>query len=599
MLKLWSFIKGIILKPEAYGSNTDTSKAEEGAIWVQDLGSGDNRVKAHLDSSDREIATLDQEQGFLNKTFGDDTTFLASVDIDVNLNVDGNVTIGGELHADGLVLDTTDPNITLNKTGTLASADDIAGLTIQMSDGPFGDAKLTYDSSKASNFKIGNVNDGQSEILTSNHEQSLIKKTFEDPITFKEKTTPADPSVNYHKLYPKADGKFYTLNSIGDEVPLGSGGITKVNLYDSVSTVLPSGASHIIDGVAVSNDDQVLFSNLIADNNRIYEAAGVGSAITWSAKANFANGVDPVNGDMVIVQAGTAFSLQVGVFDGTDWSYNETVRHFNGLDYFEQSAIITSDLANNTSGTVFSVAYAGSENMVIDYSITRGSNSETGQINLTTDGTDVSIKRTGANIGSVGIELTGVINGSDVELNYLSDDTVIGTMKYTLKRWSNSAGGPAGVPSYTGTGGSDTPAAGVIQDIQIHGSDGNLGADADFKYDSTNGQLNMAGLKIQELSQDITINDNQAAFLQIINYPITEKYTIIEYSIDKNGGTKVGRLMIPTNGVNQVTHSDDFSELGTTGVSITVAVNGANVEVQYLSTSTGGTGVFKYSLRKW
>jgi len=604
MLKLVKFLLGIIIKPTTTDSAGDSNKAKEGALWVSDTA-GENRFKTYLNSSDHEITTNDQTQVFLNKKFGDSTEFqntdnIVTDDYDTgSLIVKGGVSISkdvqilGELHANGLVLDTKDPNITLNKGGA-AVDDDTAGITIDLST---TDAEIIYDSSLSSKFKVG-LNGDLKEVTTVSDSQDLSNKTMLDELTFTEIASPSNPVATEHKLYPKSDGKFYTLNSIGDEVPLGSGGITKVSLYDSVSTALPTGLSVIVDGVTAVDGDQVLFSNLLVDSDRIYELSGVGVALVWTAKANFANGVDPINGDMVIVQQGTAFSQQVGIFDGTDWSYNENVRYFNGTDYYEVSSLNASTISNNTTGNIFSVAYAGSENMVIDYSITRGSSSETGQLYLTTDGTDVSLAQTVANIGASGVELSGLINGSDVELNYISDNSVDGTIKYIIKRWSNGSGGPAGVPSYSGAGGSSTPAAGVIQDIQIHGSDGNLGADADFKVDSTEGQLNLAGLKIQKLSSDITVNDNQAAFTPLFSYPLSEKFTIVEYSIERGTNVRVGRLMIPSNGV-LINHSDDFSETATTGVSLTVAVNGANIEVQYLSTSTGLSGTFKYSLRKW
>ena len=57
-------------------------------------------------------------------------------------------------------------------------------------------------------------------------------------------------------------------------------------------------------------------------------------------------------------------------------------------------------------------------------------------------------------------------------------------------------------------------------------------------------------------------------------------------------------MLIPTDGTT-TGFSDDFVEVGTTGITFTAVISGANVEVRYTSTSTGNTGTFKFSVRKW
>lgn len=59
--------------------------------------------------------------------------------------------------------------------------------------------------------------------------QTLSGKIFSNieingSVLIDEIATPANPSANEHKLYFKADGNFYTLDSSGNETPVGSGG---------------------------------------------------------------------------------------------------------------------------------------------------------------------------------------------------------------------------------------------------------------------------------------------------------------------------------------------------------------------------------------
>src|SRR5690606_21007380 len=141
----------------------------------------------------------------------------------------------------------------------------------------------------------------------------------------------------------------------------------------------------------------------------------------------------------------TGFQEQLAVFDGTSWKVNEVVRYFNGADYWEQSAIYSTTLTNNSIGNIFSVTATGSENMVVDYSIIRGSNTETGRILMTSDGSTVRIAPTAAFIGDVGTTFDADIDSGNIRLRYSTDNSGSdATMKFSVKRWSNAPGGPAG-----------------------------------------------------------------------------------------------------------------------------------------------------------
>lgn len=382
----------------------------------------------------------------------------------------------------------------------------------------------------------------------------------------------------------------------------GGAGSIKATFMDPLSTVLPTGTSFNVDGVAISDGDTVLFTNLLTGNNRVYEVDGVGVSLTWSAKRVFDNALDPEDGDSVRIQQGDGFADQLATFNGTNFLVNDVVRYFDGVgaDYFEQSSIKTSTLVDNSTANLITVSYPGSENMIIDYSIIRGTLKETGQLFVTTNGTDATVTRQNTFIGDVGVEFSASISVGDLEIAYTTTSTgTNATMKYSVKRWSNSPGGPSGIPNYATSSGSSTPAAGNLGEIQFHGSGGTLDADSRLSWEASDGSLNLGNMKVLSLKGPITINDNQGSPLAVISYPVASyNFTILEYSIKRGSDYRVGRLLIPNSGA-AVDISDDFVDTGSTGVTFSVIINSGNVEIRYVSTSTGQTGQLKYSLRQW
>lgn len=232
----------------------------------------------------------------------------------------------------------------------------------------------------------------------------------------------------------------------------GSGSTVKATYLDPISTVLPTGSSVIIDGVAGVNGDTVLFTKLISNNNKIYKLSGVGSSIAWTAQQAFNGQSIPTDGDVVKVTSGLAFRDQDAKYDGTNFLVNDIVRFFDGVsgDFWELGSIKTKTINNNTSDTVFTIPYLGSENINLEYSIVRGSTKETGQINITTDGTTAQVAKTGAYISVSGVGFSAAISGSDLVFSYSSDNSgSSGVLKFFLKRWSDAPGGTTSVPSYS------------------------------------------------------------------------------------------------------------------------------------------------------
>jgi hypothetical protein len=399
-------------------------------------------------------------------------------------------------------------------------------------------------------------------------------------------------------------GNIEVVNIIRLGVGAGSGGgsgrLVKADYLDPISTSLPTGPTVTIDGQAGANGDLVLFTNLSTNNNRIYKLDGVGSSITWTAVRAFGSSLDPDDADTVRIKRGNSFSDQLAVFDGTNFKVNDVVRFFDGVsaDYWELSSIKTVDLLDNTTDEVFSVNLAGSENFTVEYSILRAGSKRTGQLFITSDGTIANITDTSAYIGDVGVVFNATVTSGVLALEYSTTNTGSdAVMKFFTKRWSDSPGGPGGVPNYSGAS-SSTPAGGSNTQVQFN-SGGLLAGDSNFTWLAGDTALSLNGLQIRALSGSITINDNQTTPDTAFQYSATNfRYAIVEYSITRDGNFRVGRLLIANDGA-VTADSDDFVETNPTGVLFSSTISAGQVLVQYTSTNTGFTGTLKYSIRRW
>jgi len=395
----------------------------------------------------------------------------------------------------------------------------------------------------------------------------------------------------------------------------GSGsGLQQVRLFDPVSTTLSTGNPVTIDGVSVNAGDLVLFNNLASGNHEIYKAIGVGTNITsWQAQFLFNGSVTPSGGNTVVITAGTSFADTIGVYSGTTWNFNNKVRYFNGADYWEVSSLNSAALANNqvAQATWASFAWLGSENMIVDYSILRGTAKETGTIIITTDGTNVGLATANVNTNAVnaGITFFGVISGSNINLNYTSTNTgSAGQIKFVLRRWSDGAGGPGGIPSYSGGGGGAVTGAGSSGQLAIFTTGTNIVGNVNLNYDTTNNLLELgSGANIVQTStlQSVAIPSGIETNQSLFSYSDTFTFAVIEYSVVEGSNFRIGTLLITQDGVSTVNVVDTFSEVGTgTGLTfaspaVTHTITGGLVNIKFNATSSNIGGTFKYSMRRW
>lgn len=355
-----------------------------------------------------------------------------------------------------------------------------------------------------------------------------------------------------------------------------------------------------IDNVVVNAGETVIWGNLFAGSNAVYQAVGVGTNITsWTSLYKFHGSAYPVLSDTIIVRKGQGFALQVGKFNGTNWVFNDYIRAFNGADYWEESNQRSGTITNNTTANVMSLNWAGSEHLIIDYSIVRSTARETGSMFVVTDGTTAQVTTNSAYVnGNTGVTFDATIAGAVMNIRYTSTNTgSAGSIRYSVKRWSATAGGPGGVPSYSGATTTPTAAAGPTTAIQFN-SGGALAGNANFLVDVTDLSINKNGLREGVLASAITITNNQPAFTNLFAMPNAYPFIVIDYSATKEGFARVGRLTVAYDGTN-VACNDAYVETGATGLALQAIVSGGNIQFQYTSTNGAGAGSFKYSWRKW
>lgn len=220
---------------------------------------------------------------FKNKKIGQ-TSYTEQVVIEDNVNVktdlvvDGNLTVNGtSITVNTENLEVEDPNILVNKGGTLATANAArAGLTVDITDGT--DALIGYDSTKASKFVVGQVG-SESEIVTATHSQNLTNKTVTGgsivtPVRLDARQGLEADLITYATTATNGQFVFATDTKVmyqvvdGEIVPVGSGGggISLSWIKDTNGPV-----SEFIDGFKLEAFDNV-------SNQEIYAVLSIPSS---------------------------------------------------------------------------------------------------------------------------------------------------------------------------------------------------------------------------------------------------------------------------------------------------------------------------------
>ncbi len=424
----------------------------------------------------------------------------------------------------------------------------------------------------------------------------------------------------------------------------GSSGSTELpsaDLYDPLSTILPTSSPLAIDGIQVITGTEVLFANLSSGANQVYQATVTGPTISWTLLTPFNGAPAPSAGSLIVITQGVIYNNQLSEFNGVSWSFSQIPQLFTSIT-----------LSDNTTANVFSIPYANAQNLIVDYSLVRNGTKEAGQLLITTDGSTVGVSSLSSATLPNGVLFSGLISGSNLILQYTTTSVgVAGTLSYAYTTWSDTPGGPGvlhnatlanntasgtvfsrvysgaqnmlvyysvirsgvkecGIITLTTDGStvgissvySSTAPTGVTFSSIISGSNivlqyntTNTGVSATMTYNlqswsDTPGGVN--GLN------GATLKDNTSNGVFFSKVFLNSENMIIDYAINRGGVKDAGIMTVTTDGVNAAV-STESSSTGDIGVTFNATVSGNIVTVLYTTTSTGSSASATYSIQSW
>lgn len=233
------------------------------------------------------------------------------VGIEENLNVGGNVVIAGDLTVNGTntilntsTLEVEDANIIINNGGNKTSADNIAGITVEMSDNTHGSIK--YQSTLTSRFKVGDAG-SEAEVATVSGAQAITNKDIDGGTASNTSriTVPKNTRANLEGLTRKEGTIVYDTDSdifLGDNgsalAAFGGGGgeynflssklIGDFFTYDDGDVAIPvDGTGGTASYISVATSPSPITNETGVLNLRISKANG-GSARGEGVSVNFA-----------------------------------------------------------------------------------------------------------------------------------------------------------------------------------------------------------------------------------------------------------------------------------------------------------------------
>lgn len=165
----------------------------------------------------------------------------------------------------GIITEITDASILLNKGGTQAGANTAkAGFEVDMSDAT--NARVGYDSSKASRFVVGDVGD-EKEIVDVSSTQTITNKNIKSPTRAGVKEGIESDLTTYATTADNAQWCFATDTKVmyqvidGELVPAGSGGGGSSLVWEKAGDLSPT--TEYIDGFHLENfsyeDEQEIY----------------------------------------------------------------------------------------------------------------------------------------------------------------------------------------------------------------------------------------------------------------------------------------------------------------------------------------------------
>jgi hypothetical protein len=157
-----------------------------------------------------------------------------------------------------------------------------------------------------------------------------------------------------------------------------------------------------------------------------------------------------------------------------------------------------------------------------------------------------------------------------------------------------ASSGPAIPPS-------SVAGSGTANHITFWSGTSTLTSSSDFQIDDINKYLKLGNADIGIL-QSHAIGSGVHTGTLLFNLPLARNFASVEYSIEKGGAFRVGKLLIAHDGTTVIV-SDMFQEIGTTGVElssnlVTHTISGSSVQIRYNSAG-GSAGNFKRLTIQW
>ena len=266
-------------------------------------GSYDGTTPVTIDIDNTVVATLTDSQALTNKT------------IDGTLNTLSNI---GNASLTNSSITVNGSSISLGGSATITASTTNA-LTIGT-----GLSGTSFNGGTAVTIAI------DSTVVTLTGTQSLTNKSIGDALTFAQITTPANPSAGFNKLYVKADGSFYSLNSSGTErlvgerwsisssTSLGAGGTVSISLTTALQAFRVASSS---GAVTLSSTP---FGSSAPNDATCIRLIGTSDTNTVTLTYNDAAKGCLLNGDCTLVKG----SVIDFMYSSTDDRYYEVSRNF-------------------------------------------------------------------------------------------------------------------------------------------------------------------------------------------------------------------------------------------------------------------------------
>lgn len=176
----------------------------------------------------------------------------------------------------------------------------------------------------------------------------------------------------------------------------------------------------LIDGVDISVEVGNMNAHIAATEN--VHGIGVGSDVvgtdtvqtltqkTMNVASNFIKGV----------------ANKVAYYDGTTTDLTASSTTNAELGFLTDAVALTTVALNDNQAAqanIVTFPFASFDDIKLFYTIKRGTNIETGMINLTTDGTTAAHAVFGSSVGTSGVTFHSDVSGTDVRLRYTSTST--------------------------------------------------------------------------------------------------------------------------------------------------------------------------------